>query len=351
MTGTPAWQTHLLKAWQSRQLLARMLWPMSLLYRSLVALRRGLYHLRLLRTTRLDVPVVVVGNVVAGGSGKTPVVIALVETLQAQGLTVAVLARGYGRQSQACLEVHSDSQAEAVGDEPLLIKQRTAAPVFVASSRVLAAQSALRAYPALDLVVCDDGLQHLALGRDIEIGVFDDRGVGNGWLLPAGPLREPWPRRLDVTVHSGSKPCFSGFQAQRQLSHQAIDRQGRQHDLSELAKRTSSQPWMAVAAIAQPEAFFAMLRAQGLRLSHTLGLPDHASFQDWTASTSQGLQILCTEKDAVKLWRYAPQALAVPLNCSLPETFYQSLTQLLHQRCPGSRAATTLSSRYGHTTT
>jgi tetraacyldisaccharide 4'-kinase len=347
----PLWQTKLLVAWQSRHVLACLLWPLSLLYRLLVRLRLALYRGGVLSATRLPVPLVVVGNVVAGGSGKTPVVIALVEGLQARGLKVGVVSRGYGRRSKACVAVQVDSTPHEVGDEPLLIHRRTQAPVFVAPSRVQAAQSLLATHPETDLIISDDGLQHLSLQRELEIGVFDDRGVGNGWLLPAGPLREPWPRHLDLIVHTGQTPRFEGFLATRTLSSQGIDGSGQQRDLSSLQQAPDARPLMAIAAIAQPERFFEMLRQQGLHLDRTLALPDHDDFQHWSSQTAQGYQILCTEKDAVKLWPLEPQALAVPLQCSLGPDFEQALLALLRTRCPHARAARALSSAHGHPTT
>ena len=199
---------RLTKTWQRRGWLAWLLWPLSWPYGLLVRIRRALYRLDWLTSERLPVPVVVVGNVVAGGAGKTPAVMALVQHLQARGIQVGVISRGYGRRSQECLEVFTDSAIDEVGDEPALIRRRTSAPVFVAAKRAQAGRALLDQHPQIQLIVCDDGLQHLQLQRDLEIGVFDDRGVGNGFLLPAGPLREPWPRALDLLLHTGAETRF-----------------------------------------------------------------------------------------------------------------------------------------------
>src|SRR5512139_1410138 len=196
----PAWQRVLTGNWQRRSPLAWALWPLSLLMRVLVRLRQGLYLSGFLRRQPVPVPVIVVGNVVAGGAGKTPVVMALVQHLQAHGLHPGVISRGYGRSTRDCREVREDSPVGEVGDEPALIRRHTGAPVFVARRRIEAAHALLQAYPQTDVLVSDDGLQHYALARDIEICVFDDRGAGNGLLLPAGPLREPWPRYVDLGV-------------------------------------------------------------------------------------------------------------------------------------------------------
>jgi len=217
MAGAALRQT-LLGAWRQRGPLAWLLWPLSLLYGGMWHVRRWLYRCGLLPTQHLPVPVIVVGNVVAGGGGKTPLVIALVQYLQSMGLRPGVIARGYGRSNQDCMAVTLQATADDVGDEPLLVHRRTGAPVQVATQRAAAARALLQRYPELDLLICDDGLQHLGLHRDIEICVFDDNGVGNGFLLPAGPLREPWPRACDLLVRSGALPGGAAHQIHRQLA-------------------------------------------------------------------------------------------------------------------------------------
>lgn len=324
----PAWQDTLRHAWMQRGALAWGLWPISLLYGWLARIRQTLYRWGWLASEGVAVPLVVVGNVVVGGVGKTPVVIALVAHWQAQGLAVGVISRGYGRRSKACQEVTAHTSATDAGDEPSLIQRRTQAPLFVAARRIDAARALLAAYPQTQLIVSDDGLQHLALKRDLDIGVFDNRGVGNGWLLPAGPLREPWPRALDMVLHTGTHPVFAGFQARRELDTLAYRADGSAVALAELAKPSStSQPLLALAAIAQPEAFFAMLRAQGVTPDETLALPDHYDLDSISRSKYAGYRLICTEKDAVKLWPVRPDALAVPLICTLPDAFLNALDQ------------------------
>ncbi|MDD3934776.1 tetraacyldisaccharide 4'-kinase [Rhodoferax sp.] len=321
----------LTRAWLQRGWLAWLLWPLSVLYGLLVRLRKTLYSLGWLASERLPVPVLVVGNVVAGGAGKTPVVMAIVRHLQSRGIQVGVISRGYGRRSQECLEVLPDSPVADVGDEPALIQRRTSAPVFVAARRVDAARALLDNYPHIQVLVCDDGLQHLRLQRDLEIGVFDDRGVGNGFLLPAGPLREPWPRPLDLLLHTGQQPAFAGFRARRTLASHALRADGSRVALADLVP---GKPLLALAAIAQPEAFFSMLRAQGLPLADTIALPDHHDFSQWAGNADGVYTVLCTEKDAVKLWKKEPHVLAVPLNFEPAPAFWdvfdQRVKQLLH---------------------
>lgn len=313
------------RAWQGRGALACLLWPLSLLFGALAALRRAAYRRGLLRSERLRVPVVVVGSVLVGGSGKTPVVMALLDHLQAQGIAAGVVSRGYGRVRSDCVEVRPDSEPREVGDEPLLIARHGRAPVFVAPRRAQAGQALLAAYPATQVIICDDGLQHLGLQRDIEICVFDDRGVGNGWLLPAGPLREPWPRPVDLVLHSGQAPGLGGFTARRELARVARRGDGARRQIAEMA----GQPLFAVAGIARPEAFFDMLRRCGLQLSGTLALPDHHDFGRLDSALDRAPHLVCTDKDAIKLWRLRPDAWAIGLVLQLDPAFWPAFDRLL----------------------
>ncbi|KLN52780.1 tetraacyldisaccharide 4'-kinase [Variovorax paradoxus] len=327
--------SRLQRAWLHRSVLACLLWPLSLAYAALFGLRRWLYRKGWRKTERVRVPVIVVGNVIAGGAGKTPVVMAVVRHLQARGLQAGVVSRGYGRRTDDCREVLDGSNAQDVGDEPLLIRRATGAPVFVAQRRIEAARALLARHPATQIIVSDDGLQHLALARDIEICVFDDRGVGNGWRLPAGPLRERWPRPCDLVLHSGEHPAFeSGYTATRALAQDAVASDGKRIPLDALA----GEPVIALAAIARPEAFFDMLRARGLTLSETIALPDHCDFDGWQRPAHVGRRLVCTEKDAVKLWPKAPDALAVPLHFAPSPEFFTALDAKLSS-LDGSQAA------------
>ena len=331
--------------WTHRGGFARLLWPVSQAYRALWALRQAAWRGGLWKPVRLPVPVVVVGNVVAGGAGKTPAVIALVRHLRGRGLAVGVVSRGYGRtpppgDDEQGLAVADDADPRSVGDEPLLIRRRTGAPVFVGRRRTSVAQRLLARHPEVQVLVCDDGLQHSALARDIEICVFDDRGAGNGWLLPAGPLREPWPRPVDLVLHTGQAPAFGGYQGQRRLADRAVGADGRSVSLAGLAEQQI--PLAAVAGIARPQAFFDMLRARGLVLSETHALPDHADFSAGLPAISRDLPLLCTEKDAAKLWQSRPNALAVPLCFTLPADFTDYLDRLIDARLSSaSRGAAT----------
>jgi tetraacyldisaccharide 4'-kinase len=371
--------TRLQRSWAQRDWLSVLLLDVSWIYGGLVALRRRLYVKNIFESKRMPVPVIVVGNVVAGGAGKTPVVIEIVKYLKTQGWQPGVVSRGYGRKARredvndsGFMEVTSNTPVQQSGDEPALIHRASAAPVFVASKRADAALALLATYPNTNVIVCDDGLQHLALQRDIEVCVFDERGVGNGSLLPAGPLREPWPRKVDFVLQtspfrdvapsamaeptsvrvepvetrakastSSARPevgtgqtVVSTFTLTRQLAPYALRADGSRVSITELAGKTLC----AVAAIAHPEAFFAMLRAQGIILAETISLSDHYNYDSWLRPHPLTYTLICTEKDAVKLWPQHPDALAVPLQVDIPAEFFSALVKKL-------------SSPHGHQTT
>ncbi len=323
----------LLRAWRTRGWLACLLWPVAQVHRLMVRLRWILYRHGIFKSVRFDIPIIVVGNVVVGGGGKTPLVMALVRHLQEQGLQVGVVSRGYGRAGRDSLEVTPNTAVEASGDEPALIQRATGAPVFVANKRTVALRNLLAAYPQTAAVVCDDGLQHYALQRDIEIAVFDDKGAGNGWLLPAGPLREAWPGRLgqgiDLVLHTGQKAAFDGYTSRRQLANHALDANGTRLAITSL----THQPLVALAGIANPEGFFDMLRGRGLTLEKTFAFPDHHDFKKADLEPLADRIVLCTEKDAVKLFALSMpsglQVLAVPLEFSPEPAFLDALDVLL----------------------
>jgi tetraacyldisaccharide 4'-kinase len=337
--------------WRARGAIAQLLLPLMVVYRALFTARRFFYRLGVLRTRKVDVPVVVVGSVLVGGTGKTPTTIGVVQHLQGRGMSVGVISRGYGRTSDGCQAVTDQSTPEDVGDEPLLIHRATGAPVMVASSRFEAATELLIEQPHVDVLVCDDGLQHVGLYRDVEICVFDDRGLGNGWLLPAGPLREPWPRKMlacagqsevaTIVLNTGKGSGIAGYAATRTLDAYAVGRDGSRQPLcSPMLYKT--KPFFAVAGIARPQAFFNMLRGLNIKLAGELGLADHDDFSRLNPAIWRNYTLLCTEKDAIKLWKLAPDALAVPLRQTIEPAFFELLDQLL---APQLRAK--LSSQHG----
>jgi tetraacyldisaccharide 4'-kinase len=319
-----------------------------LVYRSVFALRAEAYRCHFLKSQRFAVPVIVVGNVVVGGGGKTPLVIELVRHLTAQGRQVGVVSRGYGRLSTQTVEVRAEMLAAQTGDEPALIKRATNVPVFVSRRRSDAVRLLLDTYPQIEVVLADDGLQHLALERDIEIVAVDDRGVGNGWMLPAGPLREPWPRRSgsvrQLILHTGQVPAFAGFTSTRRLADQAVAADGRRVQLADLR----GNPVVALAAIASPESFFTMLRARGLTLAACIALPDHHNFESIDLQNHMASTLLCTEKDAVKIFANSAlthlNMLAVPLVFEPEPAFFVAFDELL------SRFLSPLPSNHGNQT-
>jgi tetraacyldisaccharide 4'-kinase len=297
-------ETTLTRAWLRRGPLACALWPVSQLFRALAAARAALYRAGWLKSERLPVPVIVVGNIFIGGTGKTPLTIWLVHALRAAGFRPGVISRGHGGSGEHPRPVTPESSAAHVGDEPLLIARRARCPVVVGRARAEAGKALLAAHPQVNVLIADDGLQHYALARDIEIVLFDGRGVGNGWLLPAGPLREARARRRDFTVVNAPEitPALAsevkGQPYRMRLAGQYAERlahPGERVALPELAGRRI----LAAAGIGNPGRFFAMLRAAGLSIEE-LPLPDHYDFLDAPFDAVEADVILITEKDAVK---------------------------------------------------
>lgn len=332
----PNWQSRLRHAWTHRGALAWALRPIAFIYECLVRLHRWVYAQGWRPSVHAGVPTLVIGNVIAGGAGKTPLTIATVRHLQSRGWQVGVIARGYGRTGRDCRAVTPTSGAAEVGDEPLLIARACAVPVFVAPRRIDAARALLAAHPEVQLLICDDGLQHRALRSDVRVCVFNRDGLGNGWMLPAGPLREPWPApQLDAVVFAAqslqaSTPSWlsthapQAFAMVRQLGSAAVNATGVGCALADLRHT----PCTAIAATACPEEFFAMLRAQGLDLAATCALPDHADFENWQPENPTHT-IICTEKDAVKIWKKYPNAWAVPLDVQLDGDYWNWLDKTI----------------------
>jgi tetraacyldisaccharide 4'-kinase len=289
----------------------RLLQPLSWMYGGLAALHRALYRSGLCRVQRAPVPLLVVGNLVTGGAGKTPTVMAVVGLLRAQGWTPGVISRGHGRRDGAVRAVDRQSAATDVGDEPLLIHLRTGVPVVVGADRAAAAQALCAAHPSVDILVADDGLQHHRLHHDLALLVFDERGAGNGLLLPAGPLREPLPYRLQphqAVLYNAGAPStdLPGCTGRRRLAGvqpladwwagAPLPGDGGWAVLRTVAG--SGTPLLAAAGLARPEPFFRMLEAQGQTIDR-LPLADHDALDPlpWPA----GASVVITEKDAVKL--------------------------------------------------
>lgn len=287
--------------WRVRGLLALALLPLGALFFLLAGLRRAAYRVGLLRAVRLPVPVVVIGNIIAGGAGKTPLTLWLAQTLREAGRQPGIVSRGYGRDGDTVRKVGAGATAATVGDEPLLLARRSGCPVFVGSDRVAAAQALLAAHPDCDLILCDDGLQHYRLARDVEIAVVDRRGLMNGWPQPAGPLREPAGRltAVDALVLNGAAtPPVAGVPLFHMRlegeSFYPLDAAGasrRPHEFAGLELH-------AVAGIGVPQRFFDHLTVLGLQFE-AHAFPDHHRYASADFSFG-GDAILTTEKDALK---------------------------------------------------
>ncbi len=337
-------ESTLTRAWLRRGALACLLWPVSLLFRALSGTRAALYRAGVLHSTRLPVPVVVVGNIFIGGTGKTPLTIWLASVLRAAGFTPGIVSRGHGASGAAPRAVTANSSAAEVGDEPLLIARRSGCPVVVGRDRAAAGEALLSAFPDVDILISDDGLQHYALRRDLEIMLFDGRGAGNGWLLPAGPLREPASRRRDFTVVNAPelspalRAAVGGKPFRMHLAGplaEPLQRPGQGVPLASLA----GQRIVAAAGIGNPGRFFAMLRAAGLDVAE-LALPDHHDFLDQPFAQVDADIILITEKDAVKCGQIEhlkddPRLWVVPVTAQLDA----ALAEQIVEKCRGRSLA------------
>ncbi len=322
--NAPAW-------WYGDQAVPWMMRVLSVLYAGVIALRRGLYRRGWLRTSRVEVPVVVIGNLAAGGAGKTPLTLAVVERLRQAGWRPGVASRGYGRDdAKRARWVQPDTRPEAGGDEPVLIARRLPVPVRVDRDRAAAARALAEA--GCDIVVCDDGLQHYRLGRDVEIEVIDgSRRYGNGLMMPAGPLREPAERARScdfrvVNLGQAASRDETGFGEwpMRLQARSAVPLPGgRPVPLSAFAGRRVH----AVAGIGHPQRFFDMLR--GLEIGvvpHAFG--DHHAFTAEDLQFGNDLPVLMTEKDAVKCAPFADErCYAIPVDAELPAAFWIALLE------------------------
>ena len=319
---------ELAEAWYGHRRSPRWTWPLATLYGALTALRRWLYRIGVLRSVRLPVPVIVIGNLTAGGTGKTPLAIALAEALRARGFRPGVVSRGHGgRQREPMLLGDSPIPAE-VGDEPCLIRA-SGVPVAVGRDRPAAAQ--LLVADGCDVVIADDGLQHYRLARDVEICVIDGvRRFGNGRLLPAGPLREPLRRldRVDLRVCNGGE-AQAGEHPMRLVGGEAVSLDGlRMQPLEGF----TGQRVHAVAAIGNPARFFANLSAAGIEvIEHAF--PDHHAFIATDLAYGDELPVLMTDKDAVKCRAFAqPHWWRVPVHAELPVAFFEAVVARLPTR-------------------
>ncbi|MGX2040083.1 tetraacyldisaccharide 4'-kinase [Methylocaldum sp. MU1018] len=313
-----------------------VLTPLEFLFRQVVALRRWSYRSGLKEVGHLPVPIIVVGNLTVGGTGKTPLVVWLARFLKEKGFRPGIVSRGYGASpGPRPRQVSADSDVRAVGDEPLLIARRTGCPVFVFPKRVQAAKALLEENDC-DIVLSDDGLQHHALSRDLEIAVVDgERRFGNGHCLPAGPLREPIERlhSVDFRVYSGEAP--PGGYVMSLEGGVAVNL--RDERVKEPVKSFAGRPFYAIAGIGHPQRFFDHLRSLGLTFD-CREFPDHHEYRAEDLEFAKGLPIVMTEKDAVKCRAFATANFwYVPVEARLPAEFGENLLLLLKAKCNGQK--------------
>ena len=320
----------LLDTWYGGSRRGAWLLPLAWLFQALTALHRALFRTGLRGSYRSSRPVIIVGNVTVGGTGKTPLVVWLADRLAGRGMRVGVVSRGYGRTGSAARRVGPQDAAAVAGDEPLLLVRRTGAAVAVAADR---AEAVRLLEPDCDVILSDDGLQHHALARDAEIAVVDGRrGLGNGWLLPAGPLRESPGRlaRASAVVVNGE-----GFDVPGALRMQVEPirfvgvHSGETLTLSAFRGRRAH----AVAAIGHPERFFDTLRALGIDVDPR-PLPDHAVPDPGQLDFEDGAPVLMTEKDAVKCRGFAgPAHWYLEVGARFNEADAQRLLAIIDEAC------------------
>lgn len=335
----------LLRLWQRRSWFAYLNWPWSRLFGYLLERRRQAFQTGARQVSRLPVPVIVVGNIYLGGTGKTPLVIYLVQQLRAAGWRPGVISRGYGSAAATPQLLTPNSLAQECGDEPVLIQQRTGVAVAVGRERGAAARLLLAQDPEINIIISDDGLQHYALARDIECLVFDGRGLGNGWLLPAGPLREPATRQRDFTIVNSQNGQIPDSLRQASNCHVMSLQLGAAYALAnptqrrELTDFATQKNMLAMAGIGHPERFFNSLRAVGLQFSQQ-ALADHYQFNPESLRKFAADVILITEKDAVKC-RAIPalrddlRIWVVPVEAHLPAQFCAELLAKLSEKKHG----------------
>jgi tetraacyldisaccharide 4'-kinase len=316
------------KHWYRRGAVAWLLWPVSLVFLMIVTARRLLYWLRLLKSVHPGIPVIVVGNLTMGGSGKTPLVLWIAEFLKKKGWSPAIVSRGYGGSVEFPRAATVASLPEEVGDEPIMLSRRSGCPVWVGPDRVKVIEALRAQHPDVNVLVLDDGLQHYRLRRDLEIAVVDARGFGNGFLFPAGPLRES-PRRLrsvDAVVSHGASVKGYAMQLEGDVAHRMTDARDRQP-----LQSWRGQKVHAVAGIGNPARFFVHVGRLGPKVvPHPF--PDHHRFIPEELQFGDEAPVLMTEKDAVKLRRYArAEWWVLPVSAKLDPAFADRLLEKLDE--------------------
>lgn len=309
--------------WYGRSVLRFALWPLSLCYCAVAVIKRKLYRLSILKSAHFSVPVVVVGNITVGGTGKTPFCIALCHYLKTQGYRPGLVSRGYGGRAATWPQVvNQNSDPKCVGDEPVLLARRTQCPMVVAPDRVAALQQLLTDYDC-NIVISDDGLQHYRMGRDVELLLLDaTRAIGNGLCLPAGPLREPASRlkTVDLVIENGS-------QQMRIVPGAVYALLAPQQTITSAAVR--GKRVCAIAGIGNPQRFFETLSELGFQFTPKI-FADHQAYTQAMLQAIDADIILMTEKDAVKCADFADtRCYAVAIDAQVDESVWSAITQLL----------------------
>lgn len=316
------------KIWYENSVFSLILLPLSWMYAAIIGCRRLAYIIGVLPVQRVQVPVIVVGNITVGGTGKTPLIIWLTEYFKSKGLKPGIISRGYGgNANRRPQQVRIDSNPQLVGDEPVLIAQRTSQPVAVARNRYRAAVELLE-HTDCDILLCDDGLQHLSLYRDIEIAVIDgDRRFGNGRCLPAGPLRESIGQLGNVDMLVGNAKAQKNEFLMEYVSEGFVSA----HKESEKLELTHfrGKEVHAVAGVGNPQRFFSYLRSLGIKIiKHEFA--DHYYYQAEDLQFGDSLPIIMTEKDAVKCRALSlPACWFLKINVKMSQTFEHRLNILL----------------------
>lgn len=333
----------LARHWYARDAVSRLLTPLAWIFGIVVFVRRAFYRSGIFGSVRIGLPLIVVGNLVAGGSGKTPLVLWLAEFLKARGYRPGIVSRGYGgsvsARRAAPLEAGARSDPGLVGDEPLLLARRSGCPVWVAADRVAACRALRTGHPECDVIILDDGLQHYRLARDFEIAVVDARGFGNGLLFPAGPLREPVSRlaSVDAVVSNGASGLQSHAMRVEGAMFLRLDGGGSPLEAGALGGRSVH----AVAGIGDPPRFFRHLEALGLEvIPHPF--PDHHAYVAADLEFGDRLPVVMTEKDAVKCERIVagqPRFWMLPVRAELDPGFGAVLVEKLRGISGGPKTA------------